>query len=319
MLRMLSLGLIGIFIIVAIVLALPQIRAYQYSPVVLTLFSQFVSERSGYRHVKDIEYGPHARHRIDIYLPATPDPKGPVVLFLYGGTWKSGHRSYYGFVGAALAKRGITVVVPDYRLFPEVRWPAFQEDAAKAYAWVTKELLHHEQSRTPSARQEDILLPTERPIIVMGHSAGAHIAALLAFDERHLQRVNVSEALRPKGLVGLSGPYGFDPTTDPLTHDVFATAKDRDEARPLAYVTRKAPSSLLFHGGADTLVREKNQHDLASALRGVGVSVESRIYKDLDHTGTLLALAWPFRGRAPVLDKVVQFIQSFSPTDQSQK
>ena len=112
-------------------------------------------------------YGAHDRHRLDVYRPAMAGTDGPIVLFLYGGGWKSGDRRTYRFVGSALASRGITTVIPDYRLYPEVRFPSFVDDAALAYDWTWKNIAS--QGGKP------------RPIILLGHSAGAHTGALLAY------------------------------------------------------------------------------------------------------------------------------------------
>src|ERR1043166_3822029 len=96
----------------------------------------------GYSVDVGIAYGTLARQRLDVYTPdaaAFPGPR-PVVFFLYGGGWQSGERGHYKFVGEAFTSRGFVVVVPDYRVYPEVRYPAFVQDAAKAFAWTHREI-----------------------------------------------------------------------------------------------------------------------------------------------------------------------------------
>jgi acetyl esterase/lipase len=203
------------------------------------IFSRLVAERGAVVQ-RDQSFGPNTRHRLDVYRPKTPCPDGPVVIFWYGGGWTSGDRATYGFVGSALAGRGITTVVPDYRHYPEVTFPGFVDDAALAYAWVAKNVAMNGAK--------------PRPIIVMGHSAGAHTAALLAYDQGYLMRAG-SNLPKPTGLIGLAGPYSFDPTTWPTTKQIFATAPSADSARPVSFIRPGAPPALLLHGAADTTVR----------------------------------------------------------------
>lgn len=258
----------------------------------LSLYSRLASVGAGTVE-RDVAYGEGPRHRLDIYNPSGGEAKGPIVLFLYGGSWGSGDKAMYGFVGAALASRGLTTVIPDYRLYPEVRFPEFIDDAARAYAYVARSVPH----------------AAERGIVVMGHSAGAHIAGLLAFDRSYLDRL-ATGAPRPLALVGLAGPYAFDPTTWPATKDIFATAPSGDAARPVAFAGPHAPPSLLMHGLADNTVKLYNMHELGAALAKAGVRVEQVELKGIGHFGIVLALGRGSRWRAPVLERVVEFIGS---------
>ncbi len=256
-----------------------------------SLFSALVAER-GSTVMRDIAYGPHARQSLDVYRPQADDLRdGPIVLFLYGGSWRFGEKATYGFLGAALALRGITTVIPDYRLFPEVKFPKFVDDAALAYRWIAE----HE------ARG--------RPIFVMGHSAGAHTAAMLALAPQFLNSADPASP-KPAGLIGLSGPYAFDPTTWESTRDVFVDYAGRaDAARPVAFAGPDAPPALLMHGVHDGTVRLFNTRELAAALSAKGVPVRKLEFDNIEHIGILTAIAWPFRWRAPVLDEVVRFVK----------
>jgi acetyl esterase/lipase len=257
------------------------------------LYSGLVADR-GVMVESGVAFGPLARDRLDIYRPAAGDKGGPIAMFIYGGGWRSGDRATYGFVGAALAARGITTVVAEYRLFPEVKFPAFVEDAARAYAWISTNLASGAAKR--------------RPIVLIGHSAGAYIAALLALDERYLAAVSVAE--RPAGLVGLAGPYAFDPTTFPTTAEIFKPAARADEARPIAFARSGAPRTLLMHGLKDETVQLSNTRELASALQAAGADVRKIEYAGIGHMGLLLAISRPFRWRAPVLREIAEFIRS---------
>lgn len=258
-----------------------------------TSFFDFLIREPGVRFIGGIPYGPDARHRLDVFAPEHR-ASGPIVLFLYGGAWTSGDRATYEFVGTALAARGITTVIADYRLYPQVRFPAFVEDAARAYGWVDRHL-----ARAGGGR---------RPVFLMGHSAGAHIAALLAVDRRWIAAA-APHAAAPAGLVGLAGPYAFDPTTWDTTAAIFAPVADRaDRARPAHLVKRKGPRTLLLHGSDDRTVGLFNTKDFAEALAARGTSVHTIVYPDIGHVGLVSAIAKPFRWRADVLDDVVAFV-----------
>jgi acetyl esterase/lipase len=245
-----------------------------------------------------VAFGSHTRQKLDIYRADPANEQAPIVIFYYGGSWKEGDRATYKFVGTALAKRGITTIIPDYRLFPEVMFPGFVDDAAKAYAWVA--------SNTARFGRCD----GQRPIIVVGHSAGAHTAALLSLDASYLER-HAPGVRRPAALIGMAGPYAFDPTTWPSTKDVFASVRTNpDRARPVTFAARGvAPPALLLHGGDDETVKLYNTRDLGSALKTAGQKVRIVEYPGIGHVGLILTVSKPLRWRAPTLDDMVAFIE----------
>lgn len=247
---------------------------------------------------KSIVYGPHPRQCLDVYRPQAgrgPERR-PVVLFIYGGGWTSGERGCYSFVGSALAARGITTVVADYRMFPEVRFPDFNWDAAGAYAWTARNLA----------------VEGGRPIIVMGHSAGAHIAALIAYDRSYL-RGQGPDLTAPAGLIAMSGPYAFDPTTWPTTKEIFATsAGSPDAARPIAHIGGHCPATLLIYGLRDDVVQPENGRELAATLTDHGVAARLIEYRNLGHIGPITSLLRLSRWRAPVLEECVAFVDQIA-------
>jgi acetyl esterase/lipase len=254
-------------------------------------YSALTSEH-GIEAETGVAYGTHPRQKLDIYRADPATEKAPIIVFYYGGGWSDGDRATYKFVGTALAKRGITTIIPDYRLFPEVKFPTFVDDAAKAYAWVSANLSN----------------AGKRPIIVAGHSAGGHTAALLALDPTYLGR-HAPGAVRPAGLIGMAGPYSFDATTWPTTRQIFAPAVGQpDRARPVSFVKSGAPPTLLMHGSADVTVKLFNTKDLAGALGKVQTPVQVIEYPGVGHVGLVIAMSKPFRWRAPVLDDVVNFV-----------
>jgi acetyl esterase/lipase len=238
-------------------------------------------------------YGPESRQKLDVYSPKDAKNR-PVVVFFYGGSWTAGSRGFYRFVGAALAERGIVTVLPDYRLYPQVKFPLFLDDGALAVAWVQKHA--HEFGGDPQR------------VVLMGHSAGGHEAAFLAYDRRLLEKAGA----RPEsivGFVGLSGPYALAPDTK-ILNTIFASPYTEAEWQPVRFVTSQAPPTLLVHGTADDVVSIQHAEQLRDALQANHVRVETQFYPDKSHSDTVAGFSIPARRRTPVLDHSVSFIES---------
>lgn len=260
----------------------------------LTMFDRLVpKDRGGVRIAAGVPYGEGPRRRLDIYAPrgVSAGAGRPVILFFYGGWWAFGTRTDYGFLGRALAAQGFVTVVADYRLVPEGRFPGFVEDGAAALRWVRGHI---------GAYGGD----GER-IVVAGHSAGAYIAAMLAVDGRRLGPDR--ETLR--GLIGLAGPYDFVPFTVQAARDAFGHWPEPAETQPVTHADAGTPPALLLTGADDVTVRPRNSKALAAKLRAEGVAAEVKLYPGIGHTGLILALARPFRRRAPVLADMAAFAE----------
>jgi len=242
-----------------------------------------------------LAYGPGPRHRMDAYLPAraAASAPAPVVVFFYGGGWEEGERGTYRFVAAALAARGILTLVPDYRLYPEIRFPAFMEDAAAAVAW----------ARSFAAAQGG----DPGRLFLMGHSAGAQIATLLALDARYLRAAGMAGG-RIAGVIGLAGPYDFLPLRSPTLKAIFGPEAAWPASQPITYVTASAPPMLLAAGTADRVVDPGNTQRLAARLRAAGAAAEVRLYRGLGHRALIGGFASALAPLLPVRRAVLRFI-----------
>lgn len=248
--------------------------------------------RRGLLIERDLAFGPAGRHRLDLYRPAAAGDPRPVILFLYGGGWNKGNRADYVFLAEPLARAGFLVAVADYRLWPEVSFPAFIEDAARALAWL---------KASAGDRGGD---PAR--LLVLGHSAGAYNALLLALDRRYL----AAEGLSPDAItavMGLAGPYAFNPLDYDSTRPVFDVGRPVEELKPISFVSESAPPALLLHGLDDNTVYPRNTETLAAALNAAGATVDARLYPSLGHFGIVLAFARGFRRKAPVLEDLLAF------------
>jgi acetyl esterase/lipase len=251
-----------------------------------------------HRLIADQIYGTDARHRLDVYLPLQPVSDAPVVLFFYGGTWSSGRRQDYRFVGEALAARGIVTLVADYRLSPQVSYPSFVQDSALALRWAWD-------------RMERLGASPQR-LFVMGHSAGAYNAAMLALDPRWLRAVDMSPG-QLAGWVGLAGPYDFLPIEARDARIAFNWPDTPVDSQPLFHALKaqigQAPAGLLLAPRHDTLVDpRRNSQRLAQALAQRGVPVDLELLDHVSHTTLIGSFAPPLRGIAPVLDRVSAFL-----------
>lgn len=244
----------------------------------------------GFELRPDIPYGSAPRQTLDVYLPRASTTARPVVVFFYGGNWSSGSKRDYLFVGQALTSRGFIVVLPDYRLYPQVRYPAFLEDSAAAVSWTFAHI---------AALGGD---PAQ--VSVMGHSAGAYNAMMLALDPRWLG----ADRLRLRSVIGLAGPYDFLPLTDPEVQAVFAGEPDLPRTQPITYADGSGPPVLLLTARSDSTVNPGNSARLAAQLRAQGEPVQERSYGWIGHETLVGALAWPLRFLAPVLANSAAFL-----------
>jgi acetyl esterase/lipase len=254
-----------------------------------------------YRASDDVVYGPLPRQKLDVYTPTMSAPTAgfPVVVFFYGGTWTSGERRDYKFVGEALAERGILTIVADYRLYPEVRYPEFLRDSALAVAW----------SLDNAAR----LGGDPGRVFVMGHSAGGYNAAMVALDPRWLGPGH--SAMDLAGWIGLAGAYEFLPLEPGSpARPVFFHPDYPPGTQPIDDVTSTSLRAFLAAPVNDKVVSpERSTLAMAAKLKAAGVPVELKMYPGISHQLLAGAFARPLRGFAPVLDDVAQYVAQTPP------
>lgn len=260
----------------------------------LYLLNNFVPE-SDYKQTSSIGYGQHPEQQLDIYSPTKINcSQCPVLIFFHGGAWHTGEKEEYKFLGEAYASEGFIVVIPDYRLYPEVRFPIFIEDAAKSVRWVRENIQKH------GGNPDNINL--------MGHSSGAHITMMLAFDQRYLLDENV--ALNSiQSATGLAGPYDFLPTKEALVTNVFSTASPPEISQPINFAKENGFPVLLATGLNDRRVNPDNSFKFAKALKENNVRVKLITYTDVGHVGILLSLSRPLRHLSPAFTDSLKFIR----------
>ena len=251
----------------------------------------------GFERLPDRAYGPRPRQRLDVYRPIQGSANAPVVVFVYGGRWQSGSKEQYRLLGDALTREGVVAVVPDYRLAPEVQFPAWVEDAALAVRWVRDSIARFGGD--------------PKRIFVAGHSAGGHTAVLLALDPTYLDSAGVPpETVR--GYVDLAGPVATT-WTDPDVQALMGPREEWARTYPLTHVGGGASPLLLLHGARDRTVSPDNARRLAAAVRQHGGCATVRIYRGLDHVGIVIALSVPRLAIAPVMADLMAFVRRREP------
>jgi acetyl esterase/lipase len=260
----------------------------------------FTVPRRGYRVVRDIAYGAGQRQRLDLYLPTAlrRDCGAPMIVFFYGGAFRAGRKSEYRFAGEAFASSGMIVAVPDYRIYPEARFPDFLEDGAQAVAKVRDIAAVHGGD-------------PER-LFLAGHSAGAYIAVMLAANDAWL-RAQGGDSSWIRGVIALSGRYHDSPLQDEIANTIFG-GPPRDETRPATFIRERCPPMLLAAGSRESGVVLASKQSLAQHLWRIGSEVEEVLYPGIGHAGIVAALAPGFRGRASVRADVARFVEIHSRT-----
>ncbi len=244
---------------------------------------------------RDLAYGELPRQKLDLYTSAAAPARG-VVVFVHGGYWDSGDKSEYPFVADSFTNQGFITVIANYRLVPEVTFPSYAEDVALAVKWVFDNIVNY------GGDPEKVFL--------MGHSAGAHIAALVAYDERYLEAVGATPKLA--GFVGLAGPYDFLPLApdDARSRAALGPEATRAQTQPVNFVGGDEAPALIAIGLEDTTVNPNNSLRFAERLEASGGEVELKTYRGLDHVGIVGALGRGTRFLGPqVLKDVLDFLK----------
>ncbi len=252
----------------------------------------FTVPKSGYTVHKDIAYGTDKSQKLDVYVPDAKRASGCVVLFFYGGSWQTGNKDDYLFAGEAFSSLGCVAVLAEYRRYPEVKYPVFLNDSAKALAWA------HAHAAEYGGNADNIF--------VAGHSAGAYNAMMLAADTS-LLKAEGGDAGWIRGVIGIAGPYDFLPFTDDKIKDIFSTVRAED-TQPVNYVHENMPPVLMATGTKDEEVLPRNTRLMAAKMEKSGNAPEVKFYEGAGHVGIALSLARGFRNKTPVLRDSAAFI-----------
>ncbi len=259
----------------------------------------------------DIAFGALARQKLDVYIPTvstdqsqasikTSKPLRKVIIFFYGGNWDSGEKENYKFVAEALASAGHVVVIPNYRVYPEVLFPELMVDPALIAKWVKTNIHQY----AGDANQ----------VFLGGHSAGAHLAVMLAVNPEYLASVS----LKPNdfvGVIGLAGPYDFLPLTSNRLKTIFGNNEQQWKSQPINFADGKNPPLLLAVGLKDGTVWPRNSYNLAKKIKANNGKVKVVEFSEYGHIDMVAKLAKPLRGNGELIKSVTDFIKNISGND----
>jgi acetyl esterase/lipase len=264
----------------------------------VTIFSPFNIKEAmdaGIRKHANIPYADGERKKLDIYRPEDTSGPAPVVMFIYGGGWRAGDKFEYEFAGRALAANGFVAVIPDYRLWPEAKYPDFLDDNAQAMKWIEDNIVGYGGDKTR--------------FFLAGHSAGAYNAVMLSMDSSFRQEFGITMPIR--AVAGLSGPYNFYPFEYGEVRETFGDAPNPEGTQPVNLITSETPPMFLASGTTDPIVRRQNSEVLAQRLRAGNIWVTEKYYEGFGHLEPVVALGMLWRWRMPVLKDIVDFFQTF--------
>jgi len=193
------------------------------------------------------------RCKLDLYLPQGQTGFATVVWF-HGGSLKAGNKKGDKSIAESLVKAGVALVSAEYRLSPKVKYPAYVQDAAAAFAWTHDHIA--EYGGDP------------RKVFIGGHSAGGYLAFMVGLDPRYLQAFGVG----PSALAGVIPVSG-----QTMTH--YTVREERgigqytitaDEAAPVFYVRKETPPMLVLYADHDMAARAEENAYLVAIMKGAG-------------------------------------------------
>ena len=271
----------------------------------------YLAPRRHSKRIVDLPYSWDERHTLDLYVPNDLDEDKPILVFVHGGSWDTGHKNDYLFAGYSLSEMGYITAIPNYRLYPQVQFPHFIEDVAAAIASLPIQI-----------SQLGIQVNGSLPIVLIGHSAGAHTAAMLTSRPEYL--INAHADIELKALVGLAGPYDL-PLDDELVVGKFDGVNLKDvseqqidlghthnghDANPINLAHKNMPPTLLIHGEKDITVGHYHSERFNNRLEHLNVDSRYIPYKATNHRHLVGALSLFGRFLNPVYKDIQAFLKS---------
>ena len=267
--------------------------AYHYAA--LEIFNAIVPKDAESKWLKsDVSFGATPRQKLDLYAPSSGQGPWPVIVFIHGGSWNSGNKEPYAFVGRALAAQGFLVAIPNYRLLPENAYPDFVEDAALAVDWATRHSAEYGGDQTQ--------------VFGMGHSAGGYNIAMAILNKSYLQKIG-TDVSAIRGIATLSAPLAFLPLDTEVSISTFGKAPDLSSTQPVNFARGEAPPFLILHGDNDRTVRLINAQSLYEKMKAKNGDATLKIYPGIGHADTIIAFARPLRGMVSTLADVTTFFK----------
>ena len=294
--KLVRVGVTAALAVGSIMLATQQAQAFSALAIV-----NGITANGGVGVSKDILYGDEPLQDLDIYYPkplaqamktnTTIKQEYPMVVFVHGGSWESGNKEEYAFVGQSLAQAGYVTAVINYRKAPEHVYPDYVEDTAQAIAWSYK------NAKRFHANPERFA--------VVGHSAGAFNAVAAIANEDFLKPYGIKPT-DISAVIGIAGPYSYD-FRKFSSVTAFAADATPDEVMPDRQIKGAQPPYLLLTAEKDKVVYATNTIKMTQALKAAGVTVQTSEIKGASHATSIGAMAPPLRWVNDVRAQVLSY------------
>jgi len=249
-----------------------------------------ITPSASFSKLKNISYGALERQKLDIYKPANAKVGAPVLVFIHGGSWTEGSKDIYKFLAEGFTSEGYEVVVPNYRLYPQGRFPDMITDSAEAVSYAARSY-------------------PGRPLILMGHSAGGYNVMMLATDKTYLEKAGTDLCARISGVISLAAPTGAYPLKEEPYITIFPDRFTKGDA-PLNLATAPIPPVFMINGADDKTVGPKNARVLAEKVEMRGGKSRVGIYDGLNHIDVIKNLSRHFDGSTELKADIVRFIDA---------
>lgn len=247
---------------------------------------------------KNIVYNAEHDLKLDVYSPKKVDKPKAVLVFMHGGNWVRGKKSIYPFLGKGFARKNIVTVIINYRLSEKGTYDSLATNAAMAVKWVQQNIgLYHGDTNA---------------IFVSGHSAGAHLAALIATDDRYFNKFKIKNPI--KGTI-LIDAFGLDMYTylthshnrDSLYYPIFSSDPETwKKASPIFYLKKDMPPFLMLLGTKTNGAITKGSYDFLKALQPYKPNTQLILVKGKRHIGMIFQFRNP---RKKSYKDIIDFIQ----------
>lgn len=247
-----------------------------------------VTSSGSFEKTKNISYGPLERQKLDIYRAEKPRADSPVLVFIHGGSWDHGNKDIYKFLAEGFTSEGFDVVVPNYRLYPDVIYPKMIEDSAQAVEYAVKQF-------------------PNREIVLMGHSAGAYNMLMVGLNPDYLKAAGGNLCTDISGLVSLAGPTGAIKLKEEPYISIFPDRFYSSDA-PINNLNGPRPPLFLAHGSEDETVHPENSQALGDKIVEQGGMATVKIYEGKNHTDMVKYISGLFDGDSTLKTDILQFI-----------
>jgi acetyl esterase/lipase len=215
--------------------------------------------------------------KLDAYVPKA-EGKFPAVVVIHGGAWRMGNKGLYAAEAMALANNGYATFSINYRLLPKHKFPACVEDCKSAVRWIRRNAAKYKVD--------------SRRIGAYGHSAGGHLAAMLATTDGSAKLEGdpnaKPEESRVQAAACMAGVFNFPRINTPIFSEFLGgSPQEKPEAyklaSPIQHITKDTPPMLLLHGDQDRLVPLLGSQRFADALKKSGIGCQLIVLKGVGH------------------------------------